>query len=265
MTRIEGQVVLITGASSGIGKALAEDLRSVGAKVYGTSRKAADSEPGMLQLDVRSEESVVKAVKRVMDKEGRIDVLINNAGYCLAGAVEDVSHAEAYEQLDTNFFGVLRMFRAVLPIMRAQRSGLVLNISSVAGRVTLPYQSMYSASKYALEAVTEALRLEAKAFGIRVSMIEPGDTKTKCTANRLTAAATAGSVYEKRTLKAVETMARSEQGAAEPRAILRIARRILASKNPPVRVAVGFEYKLVVLMFRLLPAKLVGFVLDKIY
>lgn len=265
MSRFDGMVVVVTGTSSGIGKAIAEDLRSRGAKVYGSSRKADGADPLTLRLDVRDETSVAAAVRRVEEAEGRIDVLVNNAGYCLAGAVEDVSIQEAKDQFDTNFFGALRMCKAVLPIMRRQGSGVIINISSVAGRVALPYQSLYSACKYALEAATEALRLETLEFGIRVAIIEPGDTKTAGTANRLLPAALAGSPYEAACRKAVETMAKSEQAAPPPRAILRVARRLISSRRPPVRVAIGFEYKLVVMLTRLLPAKLVGFIMKQVY
>jgi NAD(P)-dependent dehydrogenase (short-subunit alcohol dehydrogenase family) len=276
MKSIEGKVILVTGASSGIGKALANFLAASGAKVYGTSRRPPDSGAEdavaaddrrviMIQLDVRSDESVSKAVRRVMDIEGRIDVLVNSAGFTLAGAVEDVSLAEAQGQFDTNFFGVLRMCREVLPGMRRRSGGLIINISSVAGLVPLPYQSMYSASKYAVEAVTEAIRMETKPFGIRAVLIEPGDTKTNCTANRQMAAATAGSVYEKSCMKAVSTMARSEQSAPEPRAILRVVLRVIGRKNPPVRIAIGFEYKVVGFLARVLPARLVEFAMRKVY
>jgi NAD(P)-dependent dehydrogenase (short-subunit alcohol dehydrogenase family) len=274
MDRIEGKVALVTGASSGIGKALALYLAGKGARVYGTSRNASEAEalgpadrgfPKMIRLDVCSGESVAKAVRRIMGLEGRIDVLINNAGFGLAGAVEDVSIDEAYGQFDVNFFGVLRTCREVMPIMRSQGGGLIINISSVAGLVSLPYQSMYSASKYAVEAVTEAIRMEAKSFGIRAVLVEPGDTKTNCTANRRMAAANAGSAYEMRCEKAVATMAKSEQGASEPRAILRVVDRLVRMRNPPVRVAVGFEYKLLVFLIRSMPARVLGFLMSKIY
>jgi NAD(P)-dependent dehydrogenase (short-subunit alcohol dehydrogenase family) len=274
MNRIEGKVVLVTGASSGIGKALAGYLAEKGARVYGTSRKASEAEafgpadrgfPRMIRLDVCSGDSVAEAVRRVMGLEGRIDVLINNAGFGLAGAVEDVSIEEAYAQFDTNFFGVLRTCREVMPIMRAQGGGLIVNVSSVAGLVSLPYQSMYSASKYAVEAITEAIRMEARPFGIRAVLVEPGDTKTGCTANRRMAAANAGSAYGKRCEKAVATMAKSEQGASEPRTILRVVDRLVRMRNPPVRVAVGFENKLLVLLIRSMPARVLGFLMSKIY
>ena len=137
----------------------------------------------MVQLDVCDDEPL-RSQAYVMNKEGRIDVLINNAGFGLSGAIEETSADEAISQLNTNFFGVHRMCRNVLPIMRRQKKGLIINIGSVAGLFSIPYQSMYSASKYALEAYTEALRLEVRDFGIRAVIIEPGDTRTEFTENR---------------------------------------------------------------------------------
>jgi len=204
-----GHVVLITGASSGIGKAAAEYLMKNGYKVYGTSRKEqADctyegSSGGfikMLKLDVCSEESIEKAVNCIMKEEGRINILINCAGFGIAGSVEDTSIDEAYKQFDTNFFGVLRMCRSILPIMRAQKKGLIINVSSIAGLISIPYQSMYSASKFAIEAATEALRCEVKPFGINVSLVEPGDTKTGFTCKREFTQGSKNSVYEEKLL-----------------------------------------------------------------
>jgi short-subunit dehydrogenase len=174
-------VVLITGASSGIGQALAYTLMEKGYKVYGTSRGIKNEETikakngsgfiKMIPLDVCSEVSVKNAVDYILQRELAIDILVNNAGFGIAGSVEDTSPEEALSQFDTNFFGVLRMIRAVLPKMREQKNGLIINVSSVAGLISVPYQSMYSASKYAVEAMTETLRLEVKPFGIRVSMV----------------------------------------------------------------------------------------------
>jgi short-subunit dehydrogenase len=273
MKSISNKVILLTGASSGIGKAVASDLAQLGAKVYGTSRKLSsgytdesDSKfPKMIQLDVCSEESVSHVVNYVLEKEGRIDVLINNAGSGIAGAVEDTTIAESYQQFNTNFFGVLRMCREVLPILRRQQKGLIINIGSVAGIFAIPYQSMYSASKFALEAMTESLRIETKPFGIRAVLIEPGDTKTGFTANRQMVAANAGSVYEKSCINSIQTMAKSEQNASEPKAILKVIRRVIRKNNPPIRVVVGFDYKLMVFAKRLLPAKMVEFVISKMY
>ncbi|MBE5817275.1 MAG: SDR family NAD(P)-dependent oxidoreductase, partial [Clostridiales bacterium] len=177
------KVVLVTGASSGIGFACAEYFASKGLKVYGTTRRLSEGKAypkgvTMLELDICIDESVERAVNAVMKAEGRIDILVNNAGCGIAGAIEDTSVSEAQGQMDTNFMGIHRMCKWVLPYMRSASMGSIVNISSVAGFVPIPFQAFYTASKYAVEAYTRALRLEVKPFGIRVSAVEPGDTCT---------------------------------------------------------------------------------------
>lgn len=278
MYRYDGNIVLITGASSGIGKAAAEYLSAKGCKVYGTSRKPQEEHdcgelpykgPGfikMIQLDVCSDESAQNAVSYVYEQEGRIDILINNAGFGIAGSVEDTSIEEAHSQLNTNFLGMLRMCKNVLPIMRAQRKGLIINTSSVAGLISIPYQSMYSASKYALEAVTEAMRIEVKPFNIKVSMVEPGDTKTGFTDKRVyTAASQGSSAYNEKFTKSINTMEKSEMGGPTPLKVVKAIDRIIKSKNPPIRVTAGFSYKLIVFLKRILPSRLIEYIVAKIY
>lgn len=269
------KVVLVTGASSGIGQAIANTLMEKGYRVYGTSRnvklgttikaKQGSGFLKMIPLDVRSEESIKNAVDYILQNEITIDVLINNAGFGIAGSVEDTSPEEALSQFDTNFFGVLRMCRAVLPKMREQKQGLIINISSVAGLISIPYQSMYSASKYAIEAMTEALRIEVKPFGIKVSMVEPGDTKTGFTNNRQYTAASSNSVYNTSFLKSIRTMEKDEQNGHPPKLIVDAVLKIMNSKNPPIRIIPGFSYKTLVFLKRILPSRFVEFVVGKIY
>jgi short-subunit dehydrogenase len=268
-------VVLITGASSGIGQALAYTLMEKGYKVYGTSRGIKNEETikakngsgfiKMIPLDVCSEVSVKNAVDYILQRELAIDILVNNAGFGIAGSVEDTSPEEALSQFDTNFFGVLRMIRAVLPKMREQKNGLIINVSSVAGLISVPYQSMYSASKYAVEAMTETLRLEVKPFGIRVSMIEPGDTKTGFTGKRQYVKASSNSVYNETFTKSIKTMERDEQNGPLPKVVVNAIMEIINSKKPPIRVVVGFSYKTLVFLKRILPSRFVEFVVGKIY
>ncbi|TDT61139.1 SDR family oxidoreductase [Fonticella tunisiensis] len=278
MKKIYGDVVLITGASSGIGKATAEFLAKHGYKVYGTSRKAyfeteeqvaATSDSSgfikMIPLDVCSDDSVKKAVSYVYEKEGHIDILINNAGFGIAGSVEDTSPEEAFAQFNTNFFGTHRMLRAVLPIMRKQGKGLIINVSSVAGVFPIPFQSMYSASKYAVESMTEALRMELKPFGIKVSMVEPGDTRTGFTDQRLYAKDAQNSVYKKYFTKSVTSMEKSERNGPGPHVVVKEIARIINSKNPPIRVTSGFSYKLFVFLKRFFPPRFIQFVISKMY
>jgi short-subunit dehydrogenase len=174
------QVVLITGASKGIGLEIARSLQSY--HVIGTSRNPAASKPTdsftLLPLDVTSSESVHHLIDQVMHSVGRIDVLINNAGYDLYGAVEETTFTDMAAQMDTNFYGAVRMTQAVLPIMRQQGGGKIINMSSIGGLLALPYNSAYAASKFALEGYSEALRYEVLRFNIYVSLVEPGSAKT---------------------------------------------------------------------------------------
>lgn len=277
MKKLYGDVVLVTGASSGMGKAIAEALAGQGYKVYGTSRHPAEGAevvPGsneaggfikMIQLDVCSEESVDTAVEHVQQKEGRLDILVNCAGFALAGAVEDTTDAEAWLEFNTNFFGTHRVCRRVAPIMRQQGGGLIINIGSVAGLITVPFQSFYSASKYALEAMTEGLRMELKPFGIKVVLIDPGDTNTGFTANRIFTKASANSVYKPTFDKSVGQMIKDEQGGPPPANVARVVLGIVASSDPPVRVVVGLVNKVFVLLKRFLPARAVEFIVTKMY
>jgi NAD(P)-dependent dehydrogenase (short-subunit alcohol dehydrogenase family) len=184
-------VALVTGASSGIGEATAERLAKAGYKVYGTSRRAAPAGQRsfeMLSLDVTSDESVEAAVQEVIKRAGRIDLLVNNAGFGVAPAgAEEVSIEQAKSIFETNFFGVLRVTRAVVPHMRRQRSGRILNIGSVLGFLPMPYGALYAASKHAIAGYSESLDHELRTRGIRVSLIEPAYTKTPFDANMLEA------------------------------------------------------------------------------
>lgn len=262
-----GKIALVIGASSGVGKACANYLANNGYIVYGTSRKATfeiNSEKiQMIPLDVTSDLSIKKAIDFIIEKEGAINVLINCPGYGLTGSVEDISTLEAKEIFNTNFFGIMEVIRNVLPNMRREQVGLIVNISSVAGFISIPYQSMYSASKYALEAMTEALRIEVKPFGIKVSMIAPGDMKTNF--KRVTAKNALDSCYQDRCEKAVNSMITSEKKGPEAIVVVKELKKILKQKNPSIRRIVGWQYKLVGLLKRLLPAKIVEFVITKIY
>lgn len=278
MKSIYGNVVLIAGASSGMGKAIAEDLAKEGFKVYGTSRKTTESdvlsapvfnEAGgfikMLQLDVCSDESAKAAVNFVKEKEGRLDILINCAGFAIAGAIEDTSFDEAFSEFNTNFFGTHRMCRYAAPVMRQNKKGLIINISSTAGLISVPFQSFYSASKYALEAMTESLRMELKPYGIKVSLIEPGDTKTGFTNNRVFAKASSDSVYKSTFERSVARMIKDEQSGPPPVGIVKAVRKIISSNNPPVRQVVGSINKILAFLKWILPDRLVELIVAKLY
>src|SRR6266516_6291014 len=183
------KTALVTGASSGIGEATATRLAMAGYKVYGTSRRAAkvgQRSFELLSLDVTSDESVEAAVKEVLRLEGRIDLLVNNAGFGIApGAAEESSMEQARSIFETNFFGTIRMTRAVVPHMRRQRAGRIINIGSVLGFLPMPYAALYAATKHAVEGYSESLDHELRTRGIRVSVIEPAYTKTRFDANFL--------------------------------------------------------------------------------
>lgn len=257
------RVVLITGASSGIGKACAQYLQSRGYRVYGTSRRVTEAGAAgpdgvrMVAMDVTSEASVQAAITLILAREGRIDVVVNNAGYGIAGAVEDTTLDEARAQLDTNFFGVLRVCRAVLPVLRAQGRGYLINISSIGGLIAIPFQGLYSASKFAVEGLSESLRAEVGPYGVRVVMIEPGDFHTGFTDQRQSVAAAATSVYHARYRTALGVMEADETGGATPDAIARLLERIINMRSPKLRYLAGpFMQKLGVLVLkRLLPQR----------
>jgi short-subunit dehydrogenase len=232
------KVVLVTGASSGLGSAIAAALAARSYQVFGTARTPAVPSPGfkMLALDVTQDESVKRCIADVIQFAGRIDAVINNAGMGIAGAIEDTAPAEAQSQFETNFFGTHRVCRAVLPIMRVQRAGTIINMSSLAGRIALPFQGFYSATKFAIEAYTEALRMEVRPFGIAVSMIEPGDFATAFTANRrMTIATRPASPYYESASRAIAIMARDERANRDLSPIVRTVQMILASRHPALR------------------------------
>ncbi|MFY1831247.1 SDR family oxidoreductase [Myxococcus fulvus] len=254
------KVVLVTGASSGIGEACAELLSVRKHVVYGTSRRPSEKPPvgyRMLALDVTQEDSVRRAVAEVLEREGRIDVVVNNAGHALAGALEDTSVEEAWRQLDTNVLGVLRVCKAVLPHMRERRSGLIINIGSLGGVVGLPFQGLYSASKFALEGLTESLRQEVEAFGIQASLVEPGDVRTRLTDNRVRAAGSHdGSAYREPFEKVLAIIEKEEREGVPAEAVARKVLEVMEEEAPGVRYSVGkLSQRAAVVAKALLPAR----------
>jgi short-subunit dehydrogenase len=221
----------------------------------------------MIPMDVCDDDSVRRGIDYVLKQEGRIDVVVNNAGVGLAGAVEDTSVEEAKGLFETNFFGVLRVCRAVLPGLRAQGSGLIVNVSSLGGLVTIPFQGFYSASKYALESMSDALRMELSPFGVRVVLLEPGDFKTGFTDSRIFAAeAGKGSAYHESCQRAVSVMEHDEQNGADPRQLAELLAKIIANSTPRNRYPVGaFGQRLAVAARRVVPSALLDKALRAIY
>jgi NAD(P)-dependent dehydrogenase (short-subunit alcohol dehydrogenase family) len=255
----EPKAVLITGASSGVGRATAQLLSRSGYRVFGTSRNPIQAQPlegvEMLPLDVRSNTSVASCVSAVVEKAGQLDVLFNNAGYELAGALEEVSVEEAKDQFETNFFGVHRMVRAVLPGMRQQGGGWILNMSSLAGLTTVPFLGMYSASKFALEGYTEALRLEVQPFGIFVSQIEAGFLNTPMQHHRQQAAERRAE-YDSGRENAFGVFVRDEERGPGAEVVAETVLRILRSRRPRLRYSVGQQARATIRLRQFLPERL---------
>ncbi|GJI99976.1 short-chain dehydrogenase/reductase [Duganella rhizosphaerae] len=239
---MNNKIALVTGASSGIGAATALRLVQAGFKVYGTSRRGAGAGPGgfeMLALDVTSDASVQAAVDELMRREGRIDLLVNNAGVGVAPAgAEESSITQAQSIFDTNFFGLVRMTRAVLPHMRARGEGRIVNIGSVLGFLPMPYGALYAATKHAVEGYTESLDHEVRNWGIRATVIEPAYTNTPFDANMLAADAPIEAYREVRTAvlrRVQEVMA----GAEGPEVVAETVLKAALARKPKLRYVSG--------------------------
>ena len=242
MAKLESKIAIVTGASSGIGQATAERLARAGYKVYGTSRRAAQSGQRsfeMLTLDVTSDASVEAAVTEVMRAEGRIDLLVNNAGFGVApGGAEESSIEQARSIFDTNFFGIVRMTRAVVPQMRRRGSGRIINIGSVLGFLPMPFGALYAATKHAIEGYSESLDHELRTRGIRVSVIEPAYTKTQFDANFLEPDAKLDEYREARAAldkRLKEVMAEADRPGVVAAVVLRAA----SAMRPKLRYTAG--------------------------
>lgn len=259
------KVILITGASSGIGYDAALTLASEGHKVYAAARRMELMEPlkarGIvtIRMDVTDEQSMVDGVKSVLDAEGRIDVLVNNAGYGYFGAVENVAMAEARRQVEVNVFGLARLCQLVLPAMRKQGSGRIVNIASVAGRVVLPFGGWYHVTKYSVEALSDAMRMELKPFGIDVAMIEPGAIKTDwgIIAARHLRESSTGTAYETDGTSFADLMhwGYSSRYLSAPRVITRAICRAVDSRRPRPRYRTGRGAHLLLFLHSVLTAR----------
>lgn len=254
-----GRVILITGASSGIGQICGRHLATRGWRVFGTSRKPVTNtgDIEMIPMDVDNDASVAQGVGAVVDRAGRIDALVNNAGFSLIGSIEDTSIEEAKAQFETNFFGAMRVCRAVLPIMRRQQHGYIINVSSLAGTFGLPFGGLYSASKFAMEGLSESLRYETRPFGIRVSLVEPGDFRTNITEHRrIAAAAQASAAYRDRFDYFKRKQDQDETTASTPEPIARLVEKILNHPQPNLRYPIGMpSQRMVIPLRRWLPQR----------
>ena len=255
---------MITGGSSGIGKATAVLFAERGWRVFELSRHGVN-ENGITHVDcdVTSEQSVQKAVAAVLSEVETLDVVISNAGYGISGAIEFTRMEDAQRQMDVNFFGALRVAQAVLPRMREQHAGRIIFTSSVAAVLSIPYQSFYSASKAAINALALALQNEVRAFGIKVSVLMPGDVATGFTAAR--DKSIAGEEVYTNIRKAVGAMERDEQAGMSPREMALILYRMATTRSPKPQYVGGGQYKIFCLLDRLLPKRLVNWIVGKLY
>lgn len=262
---MQKKVILITGASSGIGFDAAQRLARQGHKVYGAARRVELMEPlkefGVvpIQMDVTDEASMVSGVQCVLEAEGHIDVLVNNAGYGYLGAIENVSIEEARRQLEVNLFGLARLTQLVVPHMREQHSGCVINVSSVAGKAVLLFGGWYNVSKYAVEAFSDALRVETKPFGIKVSLIEPGGIKTDwgfIAADHLEDSSK-GTAYEEPALKMAKALrwAYNSKLLSPPQSIGKAIAKAANAKRPKTRYRAGAGAHSLVALHAIMPSR----------
>jgi NAD(P)-dependent dehydrogenase (short-subunit alcohol dehydrogenase family) len=263
------KVVLITGGSSGIGKSIGEFLHHKGFVVYGTSRnpeRVLNSIFPLVALDVRNPESIQTAVTKIIATSGRLDIVINNAGVGITGPLEEIPSQEIKNNFETNFFGPIEVMKAVLPQMRAQKSGLIINVTSIAGYMGLPYRSIYSASKGALELVTEALRMEVKSFGIHITNVAPGDFATNIASGRYHAPAAVGSAYEESYGESLRTIDQHVDNGSNPSEMAAAVYKVIQTKEPKIHYKVGaFTQKFSIVLKRILPDKIYEKILMKHY
>lgn len=251
--------MLITGASAGIGKATADSLARSGWTVVGASRRATAGEGwSAVAMDVDDDDSVDQGVARVVERFGRVDAVVAGAGWGLAGPLEWTSIADGKAQFETNFWGTVRVVRAALPPMRSQGSGRIVIVSSLGAVVGIPFQGMYSASKFAVEGYGEALDHEVRPFGISVTMVQPGDIKTDFTASRRTLRGPDGSdPYAAAASKAIGQMERSEAAGAPPDLVANVIERVLSMRRPPRRITAGkASQRIVVVAKHILPDRI---------
>ena len=253
------KVVLITGGSSGIGKAVGEFLHQKQYTVYGTSRspeKYPDSKFPILELDVTKAETITKCVQELLSRENRIDVLINNAGAGITGPLEEIPEVEMKRNFETNFFGPIEVIKAVLPTMRKQQDGLIINVTSIAGYMGLPFRGIYSASKGALELLTEAYRMELKEFNIKMTNVAPGDFATNIAAGRYHAPVLSNSPYKETYKNSLDLMNEHVDGGEDPLLMAKTIHKIINTDTPKVHYKVGtFMQKFSIVLKRILPDK----------
>lgn len=268
-TDTSSKVVLITGGSSGIGRSIGEFLQNNNFKVYGTSRNPQTGSGfpfPLVALDVTKKETIAVAIAHILEKEGRIDVLINNAGIGITGPIEETPEEEIKKAFDTNYFGPLNVTKAVLPQMRKQGGGLIINITSIAGYMGLPYRGIYSATKGALELTTEAFRMELKDFNIKMTNVAPGDFATNIAAGRYHAPILENSPYKAAYKNTLDIMNSHVDSGKDPLVMARAIHKIIQTPHPKGHYKVGEPLqKFSIALKRILPDKVYEKMLLKHY
>ncbi|MBQ7870964.1 MAG: SDR family oxidoreductase [Oscillospiraceae bacterium] len=259
------EVALVTGGSSGIGLATCRALLRAGYRVYEMSRRPADTE-NIIHLpgDVTKPEDARRVVGQILDAEGRLDLLINNAGFGISGAVEFTDTADAHRQFEVNFFGMTNLCQAVLPHMRAAGRGRIINLSSVAAAIPIPFQTYYSASKAAINAYTLALGNELRPYGVSVCALQPGDICTGFTAARKKEIL-GDEAYHGRISRSVGRMERDEQRGMSPEAVAKMLLRLAKKRRVKPLYSLRLDYRLFVVLSRLLPVRLLNWVVYLLY
>ncbi|NCD69188.1 oxidoreductase [Mucilaginibacter agri] len=263
------KVILITGASSGMGKDFARELLNDGHTVYGAARRMDKMQDldsmgvKLLKMDVTEDASMVQGIADIIKAEGRIDVLINNAGFGSYGAVEDVPIADAKYQLDVNVFGAARLMQLVIPYMREHNYGRIINISSIGGKFAMPMGGWYHASKFALEALSDAVRNEVKPFGIDVVVIEPGGVKSEWSdiAMDNLVKISGNGAYRKMAEKLAKISKTQGHRVAEPDVITKLVKKAIEAKSPKTRYSGGFAAKPLLFLRKILPDRM----MDKLF
>ncbi len=261
------RVIVISGASSGIGKATAEYFSNLGDKVIGLSRSYPKEEYkyDYVLCDLGKEADIDKAISEIEKITDHIDVLINCAGIGISGALEHTTMKEATEICNVNVLGQFFLTKKSINLLRKSKNAKIINIGSVAGELTIPFQTFYSMTKSAIHRFTEGLRIELKPFGIGVSAVLPGDTKTAFTANRFQPNVVEDDLYKDRIKRSIQKMEHDEQNGMSPESVVKVINKLVNRKNMPILVTVGFSYKVLVLLSRILPKRLVYWIITKMY
>ncbi len=257
------KIVVITGATSGIGESTAKYLQSKGCIVYSLARRVKNLEGiNYLSCDVTDKMAIDLAFKQIYEQEKRIDAVINNAGMGISGAFEYTAEEDAKKILNVNLDGVLNIDQAAIPYLKKSQGNLI-HIGSIAGEVAIPFQTYYSLTKAAIHMLNDSLSLELKPFGVKLTCVMPGDTKTGFTGNRIKGEK--NDDYGQRIKHSVNKMEKDEQKGADPIKVGKVIYKCLNKKHPPLKVAVGFGYKAIILLNKILPAKIVNSILYSMY